>query len=58
MPLLYLNLNQCQADKRVGECLIDLWLKGNYTRYISDTLFPQSVTCKIAGTKLGGPEET
>ena len=40
MPLLYLNLNQCQADKRVRECLIDLRIKVNYAMQTSDKLFP------------------
>ena len=51
MPLLYLNLNQCQADKRVRECLIDLRIKANYAMRTSDKLFP-IYTLYRAETKL------
>ena len=46
MPLLYLNLNQCQADKRVRECLIDLRIKANYAIQTSDQLFPIYTKCR------------
>ncbi len=51
--LLYLNLEQCQADNRIRECLIDLVVKGTYAIHSSDTL-----SRNMAGTKFGGPEET